>query len=130
MTSPPPRVLTPRRAEPAASVSATGTPRDYPLPANRLRETAVGERPQERLEKYGSGALSDTGVDDKFMKQLGEELQPGTAALVGLVRNVNKDKLLEDVQVPGTLIHSSLSEDADAQLREALEHAGGARQPA
>lgn len=32
---------------------------DYPL-ANRLRETAVGERPQERLEKFGPGALSDT----------------------------------------------------------------------
>lgn len=77
-----------------------------------------------------AGAMSDAGVDDNFMKQLGEELQPGTAALVGLVRNVNKDKLLEEVQVPGTLIHSSLSEDADAQLREALENAGAARQPA
>lgn len=32
---------------------------EYPLP-NRLRETAVGERPQERLEKHGAAALSDT----------------------------------------------------------------------
>lgn len=32
---------------------------DYPLP-NRLRETALGERPQERLEKFGAPALSDT----------------------------------------------------------------------
>ena len=32
---------------------------EYPLP-NRLRETAVGERPQERLEKFGVAALSDT----------------------------------------------------------------------
>jgi len=31
----------------------------YPLP-NRLRETAVGERPQERLARLGAGALSDT----------------------------------------------------------------------
>ncbi len=32
-----------------------------PFPAaNRLRETAVGERPQERLERFGAGALSDT----------------------------------------------------------------------
>ena len=31
----------------------------YPVP-NRLRETAVGERPQERLEKLGAAALSDT----------------------------------------------------------------------
>lgn len=32
---------------------------EYPLP-NRLRETAVGERPQERLERFGAAALSDT----------------------------------------------------------------------
>lgn len=32
---------------------------DYPLP-NRLRETALGERPQERLVKFGAPALSDT----------------------------------------------------------------------
>lgn len=34
-------------------------PVEYPL-ANRLRDTAAGERPQERLEKHGAGALSDT----------------------------------------------------------------------
>lgn len=32
---------------------------EYPLP-NRLRETAVAERPQERLERFGPDALSDT----------------------------------------------------------------------
>jgi DNA repair protein RadC len=32
---------------------------EYP-PPNRLRATAVGERPQERLEKFGATALSDT----------------------------------------------------------------------
>jgi len=31
----------------------------YPA-GNRLKELAVGERPQERLEKHGAGALSDT----------------------------------------------------------------------
>jgi DNA repair protein RadC len=31
----------------------------YP-PQNRLRDTAVAERPQERLEKFGATALSDT----------------------------------------------------------------------
>jgi uncharacterized membrane protein len=71
-----------------------------------------------------AGAFTDAGVDDDFMKQLGEQLTPGTAALVGLVRNVNKDKLLEDVQIPGTLLHSSLSDEGDARLREALENAG------
>lgn len=32
---------------------------EYPA-SNRLRETAVTERPQERLEKFGAAALSDT----------------------------------------------------------------------
>ncbi len=34
---------------------------DTPEPpnANRLRATAVSERPQERLEKFGASALSD-----------------------------------------------------------------------
>src|SRR5262245_59660214 len=32
---------------------------DYVSP-NRLRSTAVAERPQERLEKFGAAALSDT----------------------------------------------------------------------
>lgn len=77
-----------------------------------------------------AGAMSDGGIDDNFMKDLGDQLQPGTAALVGLVRNVNKDKLLEDIKVPGKLIHSSLTEDADARLREALDSAGAAPQPA
>ncbi len=39
-------------------MSADAVP-EYPLP-NRLRETAVAERPQERLEKFGANALSDT----------------------------------------------------------------------
>ena len=38
---------------------AVPDPADYPVP-NRLREIAVGERPQERLEKFGATALSDT----------------------------------------------------------------------
>lgn len=33
-------------------------PTEYPV--NRLRDTAVGERPQERLQRLGAGALSDT----------------------------------------------------------------------
>lgn len=32
----------------------------YPVAGNRLREMAVGERPQERMEKHGAAALSDT----------------------------------------------------------------------
>jgi DNA repair protein RadC len=46
------------RPKPVQSYPVADAP-EYPTP-NRLRETAVGERPQERLEKFGATALSDT----------------------------------------------------------------------
>jgi uncharacterized membrane protein len=73
-----------------------------------------------------AGAMSDSGVDDKFMKELGEQLQPGAVALVALVRNVNVPKLLEDVKIPGKIIYSSLDEPTETALSEALSKAGAA----
>ena len=69
------------------------------------------------------GALSDTGVDDDFMKRLGEELQPGKAALILLVRNVSVDKVLPQIQVPGTVIQTSLSNEDEQRLQQALDAA-------
>jgi uncharacterized membrane protein len=69
------------------------------------------------------GALTDTGVDDKFMKRLGEELTPGTAALILLVRKVSADKILPKVQIPGTVIQTSLSNTDEQALQEALNKA-------
>ena len=70
------------------------------------------------------GALSDTGVDDKFLKRLGAELEPGKAALIVLVRKVSADKILPEIKVPGTVIQTSLSDDDEQALRQALEAAG------
>jgi DNA repair protein RadC len=47
------------RAAAAPHKQAVPPAREYPQ-SNRLRSTAVTERPQERLEKFGAGALSDT----------------------------------------------------------------------
>src|SRR5215208_7750236 len=41
-----------------------------------------------------AGAFTDAGVDDKFMKTLGERLDEGGAALVVLVRQSTPDKVL------------------------------------
>jgi uncharacterized membrane protein len=70
------------------------------------------------------GALADYGVDDKFMKQLGDKLTPGGAALIVLVRKWTPDKVLENVQEKGEVIQSSLSHDDEAHLNEALQAAG------
>jgi uncharacterized membrane protein len=67
------------------------------------------------------GAMADVGVDDRFMKQLGEDLTPGSAALIVLVRESTPDKVLPRISpYGGRVIHTSLSDDAEAQLRDAL----------
>jgi uncharacterized membrane protein len=68
-----------------------------------------------------SGALADVGVDDKFMKELGSKLTPGTAALIVLVRSSTPDKVVPRIaQYGGHVIQSSLSDDAEASLETAL----------
>ena len=70
------------------------------------------------------GALSDFGVDDKFMKEMGEGLIPGSAAIVALVRKFPPDRVLESVQEQGTIIRTSLDEETEARLSAALAAAG------
>ena len=68
-----------------------------------------------------SGALRDVGIDDNWMKKLGETLKPGTAALFVLIRRMTPDKVLEEIQkFGGTLIKTNLSNENEAKLREAL----------
>jgi uncharacterized membrane protein len=38
--------------------------------------------------------LSDPGIDDDFMKDLGQGFKPGTAALFPLIRKLTADKVL------------------------------------
>jgi uncharacterized membrane protein len=77
-----------------------------------------------------SGALSDVGIDDDFMRSLGETLKPGTAALCILVRHMTPDKVVEELQkFGGTLIKTNLCHENEAKLREALESAQKAAQP-
>jgi uncharacterized membrane protein len=71
-----------------------------------------------------AGALSDYGVDDNFMKQLGENLEPGAGALILLVRKVSADKVIPQIKVPGTIIQTSLDNESEQQLADALAAAG------
>ena len=68
-----------------------------------------------------SGALADVGIDDKFMKALGQTLKPGTAALCVLIRQMTPDRVVEEIkQFGGTLIQTNLCNENEAKLREAL----------
>ena len=74
-----------------------------------------------------SGALSDVGIDDTFMKQLSEAFKPGTSALFVLVRKVTPDRVLEEIKpYGGTVLHTSLSHEREEKLRAALDEAKAA----
>ena len=68
-----------------------------------------------------SGKLSDYGIEDKFMKQLGETFQPGNSALCVLVRKSTPDKVLEQLKgFNGKVIKTSLTQEKEDQLQKAL----------
>ena len=71
-----------------------------------------------------AGALSDYGIDDKFMKELGEGLEPGNAALLLLVRKASLDKILPKIKIEGRIIQTSLDDAQEEQLAHALAAAG------
>ncbi len=71
------------------------------------------------------GALSDIGIDDDFMRELGETLQPGSSALFILVRKATPDKVLEQVsKYGGKILRTSLTKDKEDQLQEILSNRG------
>jgi uncharacterized membrane protein len=64
------------------------------------------------------------GIDDTFMKSLGETLKPDSAALCVLIRQMTADKVLEEIQkFGGTLIKTNLGNENEAKLRDALASA-------
>ncbi|MGW0483164.1 MULTISPECIES: DUF1269 domain-containing protein [Nonomuraea] len=71
------------------------------------------------------GAMTDLGVNDAFMRELGDKLEPGTAALFVLVVRSTPDKVIPEVQpYGGHVIQTSLSREEEAQLREMMESTG------
>ena len=89
-----------------------------------LGAAVVGSYLGGRGGAASAGHMSDPGVDDKFMKRLGEQLTPGAAALIMLVREANTERILSEVKIPGEIIQTSLSADAEEALRNALAAAG------
>jgi uncharacterized membrane protein len=71
-----------------------------------------------------SGAFTDLGIDDKFMKELGETFRPGCSAIFILVRKATPDKVLEGLAAfkgKGRILKTSLSKDEEQTLRDFIE---------
>jgi uncharacterized membrane protein len=68
-----------------------------------------------------TGRVVDVGIPDAFMKELAEKLRPGTSMLFVLFRKVTWEKVLPRIsQYGGTVMHSSLSPEAEERLQHAL----------
>lgn len=77
-----------------------------------------------------SGSLTDLGINDTFMKELGENLKPGGSAVFVLLKKVTGDKVLgrlESFRGKGHVMQTSLSQDSEDALRALLETAGDAQ---
>jgi len=73
-----------------------------------------------------SGSLSDIGINDGFMRELGETLPRGSAALCLLVREATPDRVIERLRAHAPhakLLRTNLSHTDEDQLRALLERA-------
>ncbi|WP_424630594.1 DUF1269 domain-containing protein [Bradyrhizobium sp. SYSU BS000235] len=71
-----------------------------------------------------SGSLMDFGINDDFIKKIGETIKPDSSALFLLIRKAQPEKVLQELhQYKGHLIRSSLSPEQENKLKEALERA-------
>ena len=67
------------------------------------------------------GALTDVGIDDKWMKETAAAIEPSSAALFVLVRKATGDKVLERLRGEGgKIMHTSLDHTKEAALQAAL----------
>ena len=70
------------------------------------------------------GSMSDVGIDDSFIRQVREQVTPGTSALFVMSSHVVVDKVLDEFKQTGaTLLSTNLSDEQEAKVREAFAEA-------
>lgn len=68
------------------------------------------------------GKLTDMGVDQKFVKQLKEDLPPGSSALFLMVREAHNNAAMAALRpYKGTVYHTSLDAETEAELQRVLK---------
>jgi len=76
-----------------------------------------------------AGALTDYGINDKFMKDVASVLQPGQAALFILAGRASSDRVIEKLGAEGgRVLRTNLDSSQEQKLREAFEKARQAHQ--
>lgn len=68
------------------------------------------------------GSLMDMGVSGKFVKEVGEALEPNTSAIFFIVREAQPDAAIAALrQYEGEVFQTSLPPEAEEALRDALK---------
>lgn len=78
-----------------------------------------------------AGRLTDVGINDDFIRDVGQSVAPGGSAVFLLIRRMTTDRVLqrlESLGKRGRILRTSLSEADEARLREAVSSDSG-RQP-
>lgn len=71
-----------------------------------------------------SGRLTDIGIDDGFLKDVGQSLPKGGSALAVLIRKMTGDKVLERMaafRARGRVVQTSLSHEQEDKLKALVE---------
>ena len=67
------------------------------------------------------GSMRDVGISDDFIRDVRAKVTPGTSALFVLTSGANQEKVAEEFRgVQAELIRTNLSDEQEAQLREAF----------
>jgi uncharacterized membrane protein len=67
------------------------------------------------------GSAVDLGIPKKFVKDVGEDLTPGTSALFVIVRDANPEVALAALKpYKGTVRHTTLTPEGEKELRRIL----------
>jgi uncharacterized membrane protein len=71
-----------------------------------------------------SGSMTDVGIDDDFIRQVRQQVTPGTSALFVMTSNAVTDKVIDEFKGSGaSLVSTNLSTEQEAKLREAFAEA-------
>ena len=67
-----------------------------------------------------AGGGGDQMIPERFVYELWDSMAPGNAALIVLVRELTLEQVLPHLHQPGHVVHTSLSDEVDAQLDAAI----------
>lgn len=72
-----------------------------------------------------AGRMADYGIEDKFIREVAEQVKPGNSAVFMLIKKATPDKVLAQMgEFKGHVIKTSLTEENENKVREAFGEKG------